>query len=216
MAEDEEHKRRERAQQVGLFRYMLIRDAADVSLSRRQRGARVRDLAAREHTDPFGRPVRFSRWTLDYWIRQWRRGGYEALMPSVRQAQPRTPDEVLALARALKRENPDRSAAQVRRILAAQHGWAPDERTLQRMFNREGLTALAGTGKPPAAAGVFGRFEATRPNELWTGDALHGERVGGRKTLCLPKTSSALLRGRWWRHGSRSVREHGGTHRWVR
>jgi hypothetical protein len=29
---------------------------------------------------------------------------------------------------------------------------------------------------------VFGRFEASRPNELWTGDALHGPQVGGRKT----------------------------------
>jgi putative transposase len=60
MAEDEERKRRERAQQIGLFRYMLIRDAADVSLSPRQRGAKVRELAAREHTDPFGRAVRVS------------------------------------------------------------------------------------------------------------------------------------------------------------
>ena len=29
---------------------------------------------------------------------------------------------------------------------------------------------------------MFGRFEADRPNELWTGDALHGPRIGGRKT----------------------------------
>jgi putative transposase len=29
---------------------------------------------------------------------------------------------------------------------------------------------------------VFGRFEATDPNERWVGDALHGPRVGGRKT----------------------------------
>jgi putative transposase len=199
MAEDEEHKRRERAQQVGLFRYMLIRDAADASLSRRQRGAKVRELAAREHADPFGRAVRVTRWTLDYWIREWRRGGYEALVPSVRQVQPRTPDEVLALARALKRENPHRSAAQVRRILAAQHGWAPDERTLQRMFVREGLTALAGASKP-SAPGVFGRFEATKPNELWTGDALHGERIDGRKTYLfgfIDDHSRAIVGHRW-------------------
>ncbi len=198
VAEDEEHKRRERAQRIGLFRYMLIRDAADASLSPRQRGAKVRELAAREHTDPFGRPVRVSRWTLDYWIREWRRGGYEALVPSVRQAQPRTPDEVLALARALKRENPDRSAAQVRRILAAQYGWAPDERTLQRMFVREGLTALARPAQP--AVGVFGRFEATRPNELWTGDALHGQRVDGRKTYLfafIDDHSRAIVGHRW-------------------
>jgi putative transposase len=198
MAEDEEHKRRERAQRIGLFRYMLIRGAADASLSPRQRGAQVRELAAREHTDPFGRPVRVSRWTLDYWIREWRRGGYEALVPSVRQAQPRTPDEVLALARALKRENPDRSAAQVRRILFAQHGWAPDERTLQRMFVREGLTALA---RPtPPAASLFGRFEASKPNELWTGDALHGERVDGRKTYLfafIDDHSRAIVGHRW-------------------
>ncbi|MGH3623379.1 MAG: integrase catalytic domain-containing protein [Sciscionella sp.] len=29
---------------------------------------------------------------------------------------------------------------------------------------------------------VFGRFEAETPNERWAGDALHGPRVGGRKT----------------------------------
>lgn len=198
-AEDEEHKRRERAQQIGLFRYMLIRDAADASVSRRQRGAKVRELAGREHTDPFGRGVRISRWTLDCWIRMWREGGFEALVPAVRQAQPRTPEEVRALARALKRENPDRSAAQVRRILAAQHGWAPDERTLQRMFNREGLTALAGPAKPPAT-GVFGRFEAAKPNELWTGDALHGERIDGRKTYLfafIDDHSRAIVGHRW-------------------
>lgn len=199
MAEDEEQKRRERAQQVGFFRYMLIREAADSSLTRRQRGAKVRELAAREHTDPFGRAVRYTRWTIDEWIKRWREGGYEALVPSVRRSQPRTPEEVLDLARALKRENPERSAAQVRRILAAQHGWAPDERTLQRMFNREGLTALAGAGKP-RAAGVFSRFEASRPNELWTGDALHGEKVGGRKTYLfafIDDHSRAIVGHRW-------------------
>jgi putative transposase len=87
----------------------------------------------------------------------------------------------------------------VRRILAAQHGWAPDERTLQRMFNREGLTALAGAGKP-RAAGVFSRFEASRPNELWTGDALHGEKVGGRKTYLfafIDDHSRAIVGHRW-------------------
>ncbi len=198
MAEEEEQKRRERAQQIGLFRYMLIREAADASLSPRQRGAMVRAVAAREHTDPFGRPVRVTRWTLDHWIREWRRGGYEALVPSVRQSQPRTPEEVLALARALKRENPDRTAAQVRRILHAQHGWAPDERTLQRMFNREGLTALARPAGPPA--GLLGRCEASRPNALWTGDALHGERVAGRKTYLfafIDDHSRAIVGHRW-------------------
>ncbi len=29
---------------------------------------------------------------------------------------------------------------------------------------------------------VFGRFEAENPNDRWTGDALHGPKIGGRKT----------------------------------
>ena len=29
---------------------------------------------------------------------------------------------------------------------------------------------------------AFGRFEAADPNDLWVGDALHGPRVGDRKT----------------------------------
>ena len=138
----------------------------------------VRDLAAREHAGPGGQPVRVTRWTLDVWIRRWREGGFDALVPHPRQSQPRTPAEVIELAAALKKENPARTAAQVQRILKAQSGWAPDERTIQRMFNRTGLTSLVTADAAPA----FGRFEASRPNEIWTGDALHAVRVGGRKT----------------------------------
>jgi putative transposase len=177
-AEEEEQARRERARAIGLFRYMLIREAADPALTSRQRGAMVRAIAAREHTDPSGRPVRLTRWSLDRWIRLWHEGGFDALVPSPRQSQPRTPPEVMELAAALKKENPARTAAQVQRILKAQAGWAPDERTIQRMFTRTGLTALT----IPEAAPVFGRFEAGRPNEIWTGDALHAIRLDGRKT----------------------------------
>ena len=59
----------DRAREVGLFRYALIRTAADPALSTRQRGRLVRDLAAREHTGPFGQRVRVSRVTIDRWIR---------------------------------------------------------------------------------------------------------------------------------------------------
>jgi len=200
-AEDEQQARLDRAREVGLFRYMLIREAADPTLSRRQRGKLVRAIAAQPHTDPFGRVVTLTRWTLDRWIQEWRRGGFDALVPNPRQSQPRTPVEVLAMAAALKKENPDRSAAQVRRILAAQNGWAPDERTLQRMFVRTGLTALTTTGPALSARpAVFGRFEADKPNELWTGDALHGPRIGGRKTYLfafLDDHSRAIVGHRW-------------------
>ena len=178
VGDDEANVRAERARAIGLFRYQLIREAADPALSTKERGKMVRELASREHTDPFGRRVRISRQTIDRWIRDWRAGGFDALVPNPRQCTPRTPAEVLELAVALRRENPDRTAAAIRRILRTQLGWAPDERTLQRNFHRLGLTG-ATSGSAPA---VFGRFEAEHPNDLWTGDALHGIRISLRKT----------------------------------
>ena len=71
----EEHKRRERAAAIGLFRYQLICPALDEGLSTKQRGKVVRQIAAATHTDPFGNQVRISRETLDRWIRRYRAGG---------------------------------------------------------------------------------------------------------------------------------------------
>ena len=177
-AADEEGRRRaERARRVGLFRYELIQDVIDVRLSTKQRGPLVRALAAKEHDGPFGEKVRVSRQTIDRWCRWWREGGFAALVPRPAKVTPRTPAEVLDMAAALKRENLARTAAQVARILRAQSGWSPTERTLQRHFERLELRAPAGPVE------VFGRFEADAPNRLWVGDALHGPRVGGRKTF---------------------------------
>ncbi|BAH56132.1 DDE-type integrase/transposase/recombinase [Rhodococcus opacus] len=174
----DEHKRRERAQAIGLFRYRLICPALDEGLSTKQRGKLVREIAAEPHADPFGNQVRISRETLDRWIRRYRRGGFEALVPEPRRLAARTDTQVLELAASLKRENPTRTVAQVARILRTATGWAPSESTLLRHFHRVDLMG-PGAGEAPA---VFGRFEAADPNELWCGDALHGPRIGDRKT----------------------------------
>jgi putative transposase len=175
--DDEARVRADRARAVALWRYQLIREPADPAHSTRQRGRMVRELAAREHPGPFGQPVRVSRQSLDRWITSWRRGGFDALVPSPRQLQPRTPAEILDMAAALKRENPGRTAAQVARILRRHLGWGPSESTVLRH-----LTRLELAGPPPAQATVFGRFEALHPNEIWVGDALHGPVIAGRKT----------------------------------
>src|SRR5260370_16474555 len=70
-----------------------------------------------------------------------------ALVPSAGQPGPRTPQEGLALAEALKRERPGRTAAQVRRILRQTAGWAPSDRTLQRLFERLELGRPAPAGE---------------------------------------------------------------------
>lgn len=66
----------------------------------------------------------------------------------------------------------------MQRILRASAGWAPSESTLLRLFRRCELIGPA-AGHAPV---VFGRFEAEHPNDRWTGDELHGPKIGGRKT----------------------------------
>ncbi len=174
-AEHERLLRRARAQDVALFRYRLIGPALEEGLSTRQRGRVVRGIAGQVHAGPGGRGVQVSRKTIDRWIRAWHQGGFEALLPSDRKCEPVTAESVLAMAAALKRENMERTAAQVRRIMVAQAGDAPSERTLQRHFAREDLVT-------PRGSTVFGRFEAEAPNVLWVADVLHGPLIGGKKT----------------------------------
>src|SRR5256885_6149242 len=92
MADDEEQKvRAERARLIGLFRYQLIREPADPAHSTKARGRLVRALAAREHTDPFGRPVRVARQTLNRRIRDWRARGVRPPGAHPPPAPARTP-----------------------------------------------------------------------------------------------------------------------------
>lgn len=186
----------DRHREVALFRYSLIREAADPALSKRERGELVRELAARDHVGPDGRRVRVARNTIDRWIRAWRAGGFDALAPRGRASEPVTPAALLELAERLKREAPKRTAAQVAEIIATTDGHGPSARTLQRHFARLGLNCRP-DGQTPQA---FGRFEAQAPNDLWTGDALHGPSVAGRKTYLfafIDDHSRVLVGYRW-------------------
>lgn len=186
----------DRHREVALFRYSLIREAADPALSKRERGELVRELAARDHAGPDGRRLRVARNTIDRWIRAWRAGGFDALAPRGRNSEPVTPAAQLELAERLKREAPKRTAAQVAEIIATTDGHGPSARTLQRHFARLGLNTRPDGHAPQA----FGRFEATAPNDLWTGDALHGPTVAGRKTYLfafIDDHSRALVGYRW-------------------
>lgn len=185
----------DRRRDLGLFRYSVIREAADRSLSHAERGELVRALAARDHLLPGGGRIRISRGTLDRWIRTLRAGGFEALVPGPREGVLRIRPDLLELAVALRREAPRRTASQIVAILREQEGQSPSERSLQRHFARLGLPR----GGAPARV-AYGRFEAEHPNDLWTGDALHGPLVGGRKTYLFAfiDDHSRLLTGYRW------------------
>ena len=132
----------------------------------------MRQIATRSHGHPDGTERRYSRGTIDRWIRAWRKGGIDALRPSPRAdtGTVRAHPELFTEAAALRLELPSRSAAQIASILFHRHGISVAERTVREQLRRRGLHKEALAAEPKA----FGRYEAERPNERWITDVLVG------------------------------------------
>ena len=69
-------------QEIGLHRWAVIAEAASARLTAHERGAVVRQIAARPHAHPDGSARTYSRVTIDRWLRAWRAGGLAALRPA--------------------------------------------------------------------------------------------------------------------------------------
>jgi putative transposase len=145
-----------------------------------------------------------ARSTLDEWIRAYRTGGFDALIPAPGSRQPRTSAEVLALAVSLKEEKPGRTAAQIRQVMLAAGHAPPSARTIQRHFRRTGHHRRPDGSAPRS----FGRFEAKAVNDLWIADALHGPKIAGRKAYLFAfiDDHSRLIPGYRWGRAEDSVR----------
>ncbi len=192
------------AEAVALHRWAVIAEAANLRLTPAERGALVRAAAARTHGHPDGTERRYSRNTIDRWIREWRAGGLDALRPQVRAdagAVRRLP-ELFEEAAALRLELPSRSAAAIADIIWHRHGVRVAERTLRAQLRRRGLHREALAAEPKA----FGRYEAERPNERWITDVLVGPwvphpRVGSslraKLFLIVDDHSRLLVHGRF-------------------
>jgi WD40 repeat protein len=193
--------------EVALHRWAVIAEAAGARLTGAERGAVVRQIAARDHQHPDGSRRRYSRGTIDRWIRGWRAGGLEALRPAERSdtGTVRAHPELFAEAAALRMELPGRSAAQIASILYHRHGIAVAERTIRAQLRRAGLHREALAAEPRA----FGRYEAARPNERWITDVLVGPwvpfpkrdgSVRARLFLIVDDHSRLLADGRFFAH----------------
>lgn len=195
----------DRAEQVGLFRFSVISEAVSDRLSSAERGLIVRALAARTWTTPEGVDRSFSRGTIDRWVVAYRRDGLAGLRPVPRsdRGRARSDRRWLEEAERMRRALPTRSAAQIVDAVLRAHGVALSERTVRAHLRRMGLSRAALTAEPARA---FGRFEASRPNEIWIGDVLHGPFVphprlaGSRRAklfVLVDDYSRLLVHGRW-------------------
>ncbi len=194
-------------EQVALHRWAVIAEATSDRLTPSERGVIVRDIAARTHAHPDGSQHRYSRGTIDRWIRAWRSGGLEALKPTQRAdtGAVRAHPELFAEAASLRLEIPSRSAAQIASILFHRHGIKVAERTIRAQLRRRGLHREALLAEPK----VFGRYEADRPNERWITDVLVGPwvpfpkldtSVRARLFLIVDDHSRLLVDGRFFAH----------------
>jgi putative transposase len=180
-----------RNETLALHRWAVIAEATNIRLTPAARGALVREIAHRSHAHPDGDQRRYSRNTIDRWIRAWRSGGISALAPSQRAdtGAVRAHLELFSEAAALRLELPSRSSAQIASILFHRHGIFVAERTIRAQLQRRGLgrAALVGEGK------AFGRYEAERPNERWITDVLIGPHVPWPKTVSSVRAKLFLI-----------------------
>ncbi len=197
-----DHKEQE---QIALHRWAVIAEAANGKLTARERGALVRQIAARPHAHPDGSSRTYSRQTIDRWLRAWRAGGLDALKPAERSDTGivRAHPGLFAEASALRLELPGRSAAQIASILFHRHGIKVSERTVRGQLRRAGLHREALAAEPRA----YGRYEAATPNERWITDVLVGPwvpwprrdgSVRGRLFLIVDDHSRLIIDGRFY------------------
>ena len=195
----------DRSEAVALFRFSVISEAVSGRLTPAERGLIVRGLAARTWTTPEGVARSFSRGSIDRWVLAYRRDGLAGLRPAPRcdRGRARSQARWLEEAARMRRALPARSSAQIVDAIARAHAVMLSERTVRAYLAREGLSrqALAALGEK-----AFGRFEASRSNEIWIGDVLHGPfvphpRVAGSRRaklfVVVDDHSRLLVHGRW-------------------
>lgn len=197
----------DQAETVAVHRFGVIAEATNPRLSRAERGAVVRMIAARAHAHPDGSERRYSRGTIDRWLRAWRSGGLEALRPAERAdtGTVRAHPELFAEAAALRLELPSRSAAQIASILWHRHGIRVSERRVRAQLRRAGLHRAALAAEPK----VFGRYEAEASNDRWITDVLVGPwvpwprvdaSVRAKLFLIVDDHSRLIVDGRFFAH----------------
>ena len=169
-------------QASALFRYGLIADFIHLPAGSPGLYARLREKAAADYTIPGSKRIRVAPETLRHWLKDYRRGGFDALLPKGRSDRghsrvlSQTAAEALV---SLKEEQPHLSTAQLISV-AGQRAMVPDSlklapSTVHRLLSRAGLlekTAADGAGQDRR------RFAFAQPGQLWMSDVMHGPSVG--------------------------------------
>jgi len=164
---------RNRAEEIANFRYRLISPiVCRESLYFGETAELIRQAAAKTYQIPGSRKARISHRSIERYLKKYREGGFEALMPKNSTGKTRTPQEYLDLAIALKQENLKRPVTQIIETLELSgkvpHGLLKRS-TLYDHFKRLGLTKELGKKESK----TYQRFAPKHRNQRWQGDSCH-------------------------------------------
>jgi len=169
-------------QAVALFRYGVIADLVHLPPGSPGITAQLQAKARADYIIPGSHRTRVAAETIRDWLKRYRRGGFDALLPKPRtdQGKPRRlPDTVAEALIATKEQHPRLS---VRRVIerTRDSGAIPRDlplpaSTVHRLLTREGLMVH----KTDAPTGTDRRrFAFQYAGELWMSDVMHGVSVG--------------------------------------
>lgn len=167
-------------QTVALFRYGLIAEFVHLPPSSPGIYAKLRQKSDQTYVIPGSTRTRVAAETLRDWLKRYRRGGFDALLPQTRSDRGRSralPPVVADQLIALKEELPQLSIPQLIRV-AFERGIATEAHpvprsTVHRLFSRTGL--MHKTAEPSEQDRR--RFAFAQAGELWMSDVMHGPTV---------------------------------------
>jgi putative transposase len=171
----------ERRQQIALFRYGVIAELVQWPEGAKGLYARIEEKAAREYAIPASPRTRVAAETIRHWLKAYRKGGFEALLPKPRADRGqvrRLPAAVAEALLATKEANPALSVQLVIREARARPE-VPDDlplppATVHRLLRRHGLMDKT---KGEAGDSDRRRFAFAQAGELWMSDVMHGPAV---------------------------------------
>ena len=163
-------------------------------------------LAARQHQLPDGSLRRFSVATLKGWLRNYQKGGLDALYPRSRSDKGsfrKIDDDTAEIIARHRVQNRKLSVKLFHQVLhddgVLQQGARVCEATLRRFLKGRGLDKPLRDGTKARS-----KYEMPHPNDLWIGDFMHGPKVGSaqgkrKAILCgiIDDHSRVLVGGRF-------------------
>ena len=165
-------------QTVALFRYGLVAEFVHLPPNSPGLYAKLQAKAQQTYTIPGSTRTRVAAETLRDWLKSYRRGGFDALLPQPRSDRGRSralPPEVADRLLSLKEELPQLSIPQlIRMAIKREITTEPLPRaTVHRLFSRAGL--MRKTEEPSEQDRR--RFAFAHAGELWMSDVMHGPTV---------------------------------------